>query len=493
MENNESKTGSVNVLRNLLWRLAERVGAKGVEFAVSIVLARLLEPALFGTVALITVFITIIQVFVDSGLANALIQKKDADDTDFSTVFYFNVFFCLLLYAALFFAAPLIASFYNDQSLVPLVRVLGLTIIISGLKNVQQAYVSRHMLFKRFFYATLGGTITAAAVGVIMAYKGFGVWAIVAQHLVNLLMDTVILWFTVRWRPKKLFSFERLKKLYSFGWKLLASQLIETVYGEIRQLLIGKLYTKADLAFYNRAKQFPQFITANINTSINSVLFPAMSDAQDDPARVKQMTRRAIKTSTYLMAPLMVGLAVCGEAIVLILLTEKWLPLVPFLYVFCFTHLFLPLHTANLNAIKAMGRSDLFLKLEIIKKIVGITALLITIRISVMAMAYSLLFTSVASQIINSWPNRKLLNYGYLEQIKDIIPNILAAGLMGGAVFLVRYLGLSPWLTLLIQVPLGAAVYLLESRIFRMESYYYVFGMIKKFLRIGKKKGGEAE
>lgn len=489
MKQEKPTIARTTVMSNMLWRLAERLGAKGVEFVVSIVLARLLAPEVYGTIALVTVFITIMQVFVDGGLGNALIQKKDADEIDFSTVFYFNILFCLVLYILLYMVSPWIASFYNDVELIPVVRVLGLTIIISGVKNVQQAYVSKHMLFHRFFYATLGGTIGAAVIGIYLAYCGYGVWALVAQQLFNIMLDTIILWFTVKWRPIRAFSMRRLKTLYSFGWKLLVSHLIETIYSDIRQLIIGKKYSKADLAYYNRAKQFPLFITSNINTSINSVLFPAMSSVQDSKDRIKAMTRRAIKISTYIMAPMMLGMAACGKSIVQILLTDKWLPVVPYLTVFCITYLFYPIHSSNLNAIKAMGRSDLFLKLEIIKKAVGIIALLISMQYGVMAMAYSLLITNVISQIINSWPNKKLLNYAYLDQIKDIIPVILLATGMALVVYSVEWLGLNKYPTLLIQVPTGILVYIIGSRLFHIDSYEYVLGMLKDYKQKIFKRG----
>ena len=233
---------------NLLWRFFERCGAQGVTFLVSIVLARILEPTVYGTVALVTVFTTIMQVFVDSGLGSALIQKKDADELDFSSVFYFNMAVCLALYGLMYLAAPLIAAFYEQPSLTAIVRVASLTLIISGVKNVQQAYVSRNMLFKRFFFSTLGGTVGAAFVGIWMAYRGFGVWALVAQNLFNQTLDTLILWITVEWRPKRMFSFERLRGLFSYGWKLLVSALLDTGYNDLLQLIIGKLYTSADLA-----------------------------------------------------------------------------------------------------------------------------------------------------------------------------------------------------------------------------------------------------
>lgn len=470
-----------SVISNFIWRFAERCGAQIVTFIVSIVLARILAPEEYGTIALVTVFTTILQVFVDSGLGTALIQKKNADDLDFSSVFYFNLFMCLVLYLAMFLAAPYIARFYDDISLIPIIRVISLTIVVSGVKGIQQAYVSRNMLFKRFFFSTIGGTLFSAVLGIIMAYAHFGVWALVAQQLSNPIIDTLILWVTVRWRPQLMFSWKRLTKLLSFGSKLLASSLLDTIYSNLRNLIIGKIYSSSDLAFYNQGDKFPKVIVTNINSSIDSVLLPSMSSVQDNHEKVKSMTRRAIKTSTYIMAPLMMGLAFCATPIVQLVLTDKWLPCVPFLQVFCITYMFWPVHTANLNAINAMGRSDLFLKLEIIKKVIGLTLLFITMRISVMAMAYSLLISGLLSQIINSWPNRKLLNYGYLEQVKDILPAILLAVIMGVIVYCVSFIGLNSALTLLIQILLGMFVYLMGSKLFKLESYNYLLDVIRNF------------
>lgn len=474
---------NTNVLKSFFWRFAERCGAQLVSFVVSIILARILAPEDYGTIALITVFTAFLQVFVDSGLGTALIQKKDADDLDFSSVFYFNFAVCLILYAGTFVVAPCIADFYNDVTLTPVIRVLSLTIVIAGVKGIQQAYVSRNMLFKRFFFSTIGGTIFSAFLGIGMAYAGFGVWALVAQQLSNTMIDTLILWITVSWRPKKAFSWKRLTALLAFGWKLLVSALLETGYNNLRNLIIGKMYSPADLAYYNQGDKFPSVIANNINTSIDSVLLPTMAGVQDDASRVKSMTRRAIKTSTYIMAPLMMGLAFCAEPIVRLVLTDKWLPCVPFLRIFCITYMFYPIHTANLNAIKAMGRSDLFLKLEIAKKIVGMTLLLSTMWFGVMAMAYSLLVSSVTSQIINSWPNRKLLNYRYWDQLKDILPSIAIAIFMGCCVNLVGLLHLSNAVTLLIQIPMGAVIYIGASAALHLESYEYLMGMIRPVLK----------
>lgn len=484
----KNNTNKNTVINNFFWRFMERCGAQGVTFIVSIVLARLLEPSVYGTIALVTVFTTIMQVFVDSGMGNALIQKKDADDLDFSSVFYFNIAICTLLYIIMFISAPFIAVFYDMPKLTSVIRVISLILIISGVKNVQQAYVSKHMMFKKFFFSTLGGTIGAAVVGIVMAYLGFGVWALAAQMLFNALTDTIILWITVKWRPKKMFSFQRLKSLFAYGWKLLISALIDTVYTDLRQLIIGKMYSESDLAQYNQGKKFPQLIVTNINTSIDSVLLPTMSKAQDDPVTVKNMTRRSIKTSTYIMMPFMVGLAVCAEPIVSLILTDKWLPCVPFLRIFCFSFAFYPIHTANLNAIKAMGRSDLFLILEIIKKAVGIIAIISTMWISVKAMAYSMFVTSVASQIINSWPNKKLLNYSYPEQLKDMLPQITLSLVMGAAVYCVQFIGLNDIFTLLIQIPVGIIMYVVFSKMFKIDSFMYITDIIKGFLNKKRKK-----
>lgn len=477
------KTEKNNVFSNMIWRFAERVGAQGVKFIVEIVLARILLPELYGTVALITVITAILQVFVDSGLGNALIQKKDADDLDFSTVFFTNIAFCSFLYLILFLTAPLIASFYKDASLIPYVRVLGITVIISGVKNVQQAYVSRNMLFKKFFFSTLGGTIVSGLIAIIMALKGMGIWALVEQQVINLLIDTVILWCTVKWRPKLKFSFERLKQLFSFGGKLLLSALLDTVYENIRQLVIGKMYSSNDLAYYNRANQLPNLIVNNINTSIDSVLLPSLSKQQDEKQRIKAMTRRAISVSTYIMAPLMMGMAFTGRSLIGLMLTDKWLPSVFYMRILCITFMFYPIHTANLNAIKAVGRSDLFLKLEIEKKIVGIIVLISTMFISIKVMTISLLFTSFINQLINSKPNKQLLDYGYCEQLKDMIPGILLAVTMGIIIYPIEWLGLPYFYTLLIQIPLGASIYVGGSILFKLEPFKYLLEILKTYIK----------
>lgn len=469
-----------NVFSSLIWRFMERGGSQAVSFVVSIVLARLLEPELYGSIALVLVITSILQVFVDSGMATALIQKKDTDDLDFSSVFYFNLAFCLLLYAGLFLAAPLIGRFYGDSSLVPVIRVLGITIVVSGVKNVQQAYVAKTMQFRRFFFATLGGTLFSAAVGIAMAYMGYGIWALVMQQLLNTAVNTAILWLTVGWKPQRCFSLQRLKVLVAYGWKILVSALLDTVYLKLYQVVVGLKYTSSDLAFYNKGDQYPNLLVENINSSIDSVLLPVLSAEQEQREHVREMTRRAVKTSTYIMFPMMAGLALCAEPFVRLLLTEKWLPCVPYMQIFCVMYAFYPLHTANLNAIKAMGRSDIFLKLEIIKKLISTVLLVAAVSFGVYAIALSQLLSCLIAMAVNAWPNRKLLGYSLLSQLKDILPPAALALVMGVCVWCVGLLGLGDLPTLALQILLGVLVYAALSALLKVNSFMYLLGFLRR-------------
>ena len=470
------------VFSNLIWRFSERIGAKLISVIVNLILARILAPELYGTVAIVLVFTEILQVFVESGFGTALIQKKDADDLDFSSVFFFNLAVSVLLYALLFAAAPLIARLYRKPELLQIVRAVGLILIIAGVRNVQQAYVSRNMLFKRFFFATLGGTVIAAIVGISMAMKGFGVWAYVAQYLLNNLVGTMILWFTVKWRPKMQFSLERLKGLFSYGWKLLVSSVLNIVSDKLRPLLIGYRFSASDLSFYNEGILFPNLIVDNVNSSIDSVLLPALSQQQDSAENVKAMTRRAIQISSYLMWPLMIGLFVCARPLVSLLLGEEWLPCIPFLRIFSLYYALFPIHTANLNAIKAMGRSDIFLKLEILKRVLDFAFVLVTLFIGVRAMAIGLLAEGFLCLFINAFPNRKLCGYAFAEQIKDIFPAFLLSAAMGAVAYAFSLLGFGDLLTLVLQVLSGAAVYIVFSAALKLEPFRYLLGIVGKLL-----------
>ena len=475
-------------LGGLIWVFLERCGNQGISFVISIILARLLEPSAYGVVALVSVFSAMISVFVGSGFNTALIQKKDAEDIDYSSVFYFNCFMGITLYFVIFMTAPNIAKFYHDNSLVPLIRVHSLHLIIGSLNSVQCVYAWKNYLFKKFFWATLGGTIMAAFLGISMAFHGYGPWALVAQGLLNQIVDVLILWFTVRWRPKVMFSFARLREMFRYGSKMLMSSLLDTWYSKLRTLCIGKIYTKNDLAFYHKGNVLPSMIVSNINGSMNSVLFPSMSAMQNDPFALKSYTRRAIKTSTFLMMPLMAILAATADSVIVLLLTEKWLSCVFYMRVFCFVYAFFPITSANLCAIQAMGRSDIYLRLEIIKKTVGLIMLLSTVWISVKALAISAIASSIASQIIDSYPNKKLLDYGYWNQLRDMFPQILLsiiAGAVAYSFFLVHW---NPWLTLFAQGITGLSIYFLASWLFHLEAFAYLLEIVKNSFQSVRKK-----
>lgn len=476
----KNKSENNSTIANFIWRFTERTAAQLVTFVVSIILARILSPEYYGTIALVTVFTTILQVFVDSGLGTALIQKKDADDLDFSSVFFFNMFMCVVLYIVMYIASPYIAAFYNDKGLTPIIRFISLTIIISGVKGIQQAYVSRNMLFKRFFFSTIGGTIASAIIGIILAYRGYGVWALAIQQVSNTAIDTLILWLTVKWKPKFMFSFQRLKRLLRFGWKLLVSALLDTIYGNLRNLIIGKKYTSADLAYFDQGDKLPKAIVTNINVSIDSVLLPTMSKMQDKTEAVRTLTRRAIRISVYIVAPLMIGFACCADSLVRLVLTDKWLPCVPFIRILSVSYLFWPIHTANLNAIKAVGRSDIFLKLEVIKKAVGLALLLSTMWFGVKIMAYGLIVECLLGLIVNTWPNKKLLHYGYIDQMRDIAPSVLLSMAMGVAVYCVGLISMPEIVKVIAQITLGIVIYVAGSGIFRMKEFEYLIKKLRK-------------
>ena len=478
-----NKNIGTKVIGGLAWKFAERILAQLVSFVVSIILARLLSPEYYGAIAIVNIFIALANVFVVSGFGNSLVQKKDADDTDFSSVFYFNIVMGIVFYGVVFITAPFIASFYNMPILKPVLRVMGLRLIVASVNSVQHAYVSRHMMFKRFFWSTFGGTVVSAVVGIVMAYNGFGIWSLVGQYLTNSVTDTVVLWFTVKWRPKALFSFKRLGGLFSYGWKILCSSLLDTGYNELRSLVIGKMYTSADLAYYNKGKSFPNLIVTNINSSIQSVLFPAMSNAQDKKDQVKSMVRRSIRISSYIMLPLMVGLALVAEPFVKLLLTDKWLPCVPFIQVTCIVFAFSPIHTANLQAIKAVGRSDIFLKLEIIKKVIGVITLLVVMNYGVLAIAISGIFTTIVSSMLNASPNKKLLNYNYIEQIKDLLNGLVPLVLMSITIYFTGFLKLPLLVMLMLQIFEGMVIYVAASALTKNESFRYILLMVKKIIK----------
>lgn len=468
------------IFANLFWRYMERVAAQFVAFIVSIILARMLSPSEFGTVALLNVFISIMQVFGSAGLGSALIQKKDADELDYSTVFWSQLLLCFLAYIIIFFGSPLIANFYKRPEMILMTRVSSISILIFGVRNIQLSYVSKHLEFKKFFLATLIGTIVSAVVGIVLAYSGAGTWALIVQHLLNLFVDACVLWIVVRWHPHFYFSFNRLKNLLRFGINVFFTSLLDTVYNDIRSLIIGKVYSSAELGCYNRGKSFPNLIVSNISTSINSVLFPVMSEVQDDINRVRGITRRSMKMGMFFLSPLMFGLAAIAPNLVEVLLTKKWEDSIPFIRIFCIALLFSPVNRANLNAIKALGRSGLLFWLSVIRKVTGVFFLLVTLRHGVKAIAIGFMVNAMLEQVINSIPNKQILNYSYINQITDIIPYLLLSLFMVGCILPIQFLHLNKIVIIFIQIILGSSIYILGSHILHFEAYLYTKNILKQ-------------
>lgn len=472
------------VIKSLIWKLLERCSVQLVTFIVTIVLARILVPEDYGLIALVLVFVNISNVIVDGGLNMALVQKKDADNIDFSTIFFTSLLFATFLYILLFTFAGTIASFYEKPELVPVIRVLGISLFFYAITSIQKAFLSRNLLFKNLFYSSLGAVVVSGVIGIWMAKMGYGVWALVAQNLAVQIVTTIIMWFTVKWRPQIVFSYERFKGLFNFGWKIFASNFLINLFVNVRSLIIGKVYTASALGYFDRGKQFPALIIENINASIQAVLFPVLSGEQDNVQTVKAMVRRSIKMSAYIIFPLVIGLAVVAKPLVLTLLTEKWLGAVPYIQIFCMAYLLMPLQVANIQAIQALGYSEKTLEIEIIKKVLELIILVITVPISVKAIAWGIVAYNAICLFINSKPNKELLGYGVLEQIVDIVPIIFVALLMGGITYAVNFFDMTPVLTVCIQSAVGFFVYLLFSYLFKLEAFSYIKDLIGPRIRL---------
>lgn len=472
------------IVSGLSWSFGERILAQGVTFIVSIVLARILAPEEYGAISLVLVFINLANVFVTNGFGEALIQKKDADERDFSTIFWCTFVFSWVLYAVLFFSAPIIGEFYKNTELVVVLRVLSLKIPLASINTIQHAYVSKRMEFKKFFFSTLGGTIASGVVGIVMAFLGFGVWALVAQYLVNSTIDTLVLFSTVRWRPHFEFNSSSATKLMQYAWKATGAAFINELYTQVRALIIGKVYSSADLAYYNRGNQFPQLFITNIVNSINKVFFPVMSTLQDDIEELKSLAKKSLKVSALVIFPLMTGLIGVAKPLVILLLTEKWLPCVPFLQILCLYYMVQPMQSINWQLMKALGRSDLCLKLEIVKKVIGFALIFATMFISVKALAWSTALFALISMIINMLPNKKLVGYSIKEQFKDIAPYLLLSSIMGIIVWGVSFIpGLHVAIVLIMQLATGLLVYCFGCVLFRLDAFEFIIHYVKNILR----------
>lgn len=472
---NMSDTLKNKVLSGLAWKGMERFGTLAMGFAISIILARLLEPKDFGTIALITVFIALGTAFVNGGFATALVQKKEITDQDYNSVFYLSLAVAVVMYGVLFFTAPWIAAFYNEPILVWVLRVLSLSLIVGAVNSIQNAVLTREMKFKLSFKVSMISIFASGSVGIIMAYGGYGIWALVGYTLVAQAASMFVLWNIVSWRPRIMFSVASIRQLFGFGSKLLVSGLLDALFSNLYNVIIGKLFNPTILGYYSRGQSIPNIAMSSVQSTIQGVIFPALSSCQHDKVRVKEILRRMIKSACFLVFPMMFGLAAVAHPLVLVLLTEKWLPCVPYLQLSCITLASIPVHVAHLQVINALGRSDIFLNLELIKKALFLMTILVTFKYGVMAMVIGQAILSTVCVAINAWPNRRLLNYSLLQQVLDILPIFLLAAGMGVLVWGLALIITNVYYLLASQVILGATVYLTVAKIFKFESSEYLW------------------
>lgn len=465
------------------WQLSQKVLCQVVSFGISVVLARLLLPSDYGVIAICSMFLVLTGIFIGGGLGTALVQKKNADDIDFCTVFYSGLVLSIVVYLAVFFAAPYIAIFFKNEQITAVIRVLALSMPIGTLSGVQNAFVSKQMIFKKFFYSSLIGTIASGAVGLGMALTGFGVWALVGQNLVSTITNTLVLFCIIDWHPKLIFSYERFKQLFSFGWKMAVVNILTTFFYQLKGYVIGYKYSAAQLAYYNRGEGLPGILYNNINGTISDVLFPALSQLQDDKEALKRALSRAMRISSFFLIPALFGLAAISDKLVIIIFSEKWAPSIPFMQVICMISCSDILGMANYQAIKAVGRADTLLKLEFLKRPAMFAILIATMFISPLAIAVGQLVYSILAFVVNAYPNRKYIGYPIWQQMKDVGKNFLISLVMAIVVYLLGTLGLNMYVSVVLQVVTGALLYYVMSRTLNKEDYGYVMNFVKEQFR----------
>ena len=470
-------------VKGTIWSGIDNVVQFGVTFVVSIVLARLLSPDDYGLIGIITIFTAVCTVIINGGFTTALIRKKDATDDDYNTAFIVNLVMSLLLYAVIFLCSPLIADFFRREELVALTQVSSLGMVIGALALVQQTRLTKRIDFKTQAKITLVASVCSGVVGIAMAVVGFGVWALVGQTLSSQMLRTVLLWFYNKWMPKFKFSKTSFHELFGFGWKMMVSGLLDTVWKELYQVVVGKFYTPATLGQYTRAKQFSTLFSSNLTSVIQRVTYPVLSNIQDDKERMVSAYRRIIKVTMFVTAVCMFFLGAISEPLLYCLIGSKWHEAAVYLPLICITGSTYPLHAINLNMLQVQGRSDLFLGLEVIKKIIGIAPLSVCIFYGILPMLYTGFLTTVLAYFLNSYYSGKFLGYSSWMQIKDIAPSYGLATLVALSVFFLKYLPISYWIVLPIQIVLGCALILCVCQMTKMEEYMELKRMIEPYFK----------
>lgn len=449
--------------KGVFWQGLERIGSYGIGFVVSIILARKLSPEEFGVIAIMMVFITLSNVFIDSGFSTALIQKKDMEQADCCSVFYINIVMGFVLYGILYLASPFIADFYETKELTLYLHVFSLILIIRSFSLVQNALLRKRMLFHLSFRISWIALIVSGAVGIIMAYSGCGIWSLIAQQLTNAVVMVIMQWFWVRWCPEWLFDWKRTKELFNFGWKIFCSSFIDTLYNDIYSIVIGKIADLEVLSYYDRGKQYPKYGMDIINSTIGSVLLPAFSELQEDRKKMKELAKRGLKNIMFFVTPALAFLFVFADSITILLLTEKWLPSVIFMRLTCIIYFYWPFSTTNLQIITACGRSDIFLKLEIIKKVQAILVIAITYRYGVVAMIATSACLGIVYMFENAWVNRKLIDYAPWQQLWDIAPITIITVAVSAISYFITIPIHNVWLKLITGTIAFGGLYLLAS------------------------------
>ena len=461
-----------------MWSAVENVTRLGVTFVVSIILARLLSPEEYGLIGILTIFIALFNAIVDSGFTNALIRKQDATDTDYSTVFYINLVLSIVLATILFCCAKPIAVFFERPELVSLTKVMTSVVIVNAFAIVQRARTTKAIDFKTQTKITFISSICSGAIGIVMAYIGYGVWALVGQQISNQLLTTIFFWSYNKWVPKIIFSWASFKEMWSFGSKLLVSRILETAWNEGYQVVIGKFYSPVTLGLFTRAKHFADMCSANITSVVQRVSYPVLSSIQDDTVRLKSGYKRVIRTTMLPTFILMLGMASCAESMIYVLVGEQWLGCVPMLQIICTYGMLYPLHALNLNMLQVQGRSDLFLKLEIIKKIIGVVPILLGVFVDIYWMLAGTLLISLISYYLNAYYSGPFLNYSIKEQIKDILPSFGVAIAMAVPVFAISFIPMSPYIMLPLQIAIGAFITISICETYNLPEYLEIKGIV---------------
>lgn len=479
------KSITVQTVQSVSWSAIERFSVQAIQFVISIILARLVAPAEFGLIAMLTIFIAVAQSFVDSGFSSALVQKRKRTEIDFSTVFYFNIAISILIYLILYLSAPYIALFYDEPLLNMLCKWMGLNIIIQGLSVVQIAQLTILLDFKTQAKASLISVFISGLLGVGLAYYEYGVWALLAQLLLYNILNTLLLWSFTKWIPQFIFSWRSLFTLFSFGSKLLLSGLLHTVYVNLYSLVIGRKYSASDVGYFNQANLSARFPSISLMAIISRALYPIQCEIQDDNELLSASFLKYLRMTSYIIFPIMIGLAVMAKSLIFVVLTDKWLPMSPLLSILCIAYMWVPIMMVNSQILNVKGRSDYFLKAEIIKKIIGIIIMSVTLQYGLTIICIGIILYSVLDMIIIIYYSKKVIDIGYYKQFLSVFPNILLSVFMAVIVLFSMSIISNVYLQIALGVPLGIGVYIALSKIFNVREYYFLLAQSKKLTQIG--------